>query len=115
MNFVPLTAELLEAYMGRQPRTIQGFALMRDDQVVGVIGLVRASGSYLFFSRVNDDVWDYSITAKRLIIQGMSKMRAMMSDKKRIFAFADDEREGSCLLLEHFGFRRHEDGSYRAH
>ena len=114
MNFVPLTDQLLQAYMGRQARTIQGFALMRGEEVVGVIGLSRSAGGYLFFSRVNDDVWDKSIAAKRLIIQCVRKMRSMM-EGKRIYAFADEEREGSCLLLEHFGFKRFEDGSYRAY
>ena len=114
MNFVPLTTQLLESYMGRQPRTIQGFALMNDKEVVGVIGLARAPGGHLFFSRVNDDIWDSSIRAKRLIIQCMRKMKSMM-DGKRIYSFADEEREGSCLLLEHFGFKRNDDGSYRAH
>ena len=113
MKFVPLTAELLEQYMGRQPKTIQGFALMNDAEVVGVIGLTRSGGDYILFARVNDDVWDYSIASKRLVIQGVRKLQPLMDQKKRLFAFADEDREGACFLLDRMGFRRREDGSYR--
>ena len=109
LRLVPLTPELAERYYG-EPLLCpaRGQAIMRDGNLVGVIGILEYQNAEVLFARVDDDVWRKPppIWFKRVIISVMRLIARARTEGKPLYAHAVAEKENSEQLLEHFGFER---------
>jgi hypothetical protein len=115
MSFQPLTPALLEQYLGPQTFTMRGWALMDEDKPVGVIGLYRQHGRYALFSDVREEVWPNPppLATRRLIAQGIRRLRGIMAEHQNVYAYADEMKPGSDSLLEHMGFQQFRNRIYK--
>ena len=56
LMIVPLTREIIDKFYSDLPATVKGFAVVEDDEVLGLMGLYRADGKCVVFSQITDEL-----------------------------------------------------------
>lgn len=99
----PATSELIKAFYGHEfPRSMKSLVAVRDDEVLGVIGVYPENGQQVVFMDLKDELRRHP----RVLIQGSKTfMRWVRETKMPTCARCDDTIPAAKRFLEHFGFR----------
>lgn len=105
----PATLEDFVRLKAAPPKTARAYAVVKDEEVIGIGGVYRDGVSKVLFSELTDEIR----RDKRTLIGLIRAVRSLM--RGRVFSFADPEIPGSEVLLEHMGFEPYEGRFYQWH
>lgn len=96
---VQATKEHILALYDDVPFSMRAYAIVDNDQVLGVAGVYRDDGYNIAFLKLSEE------TNKREAVRLGKKFTALV-EGKMVFACQDTTLNTSESLLTHFGFRR---------
>lgn len=104
------TPELIRQYYGHDlPHSMRSLVAVRDEEVIGVIGLYPENGQQVVFMDLNDELRKHP---RALIKGGAIFMRWVRAAKMPTCARCDDTIPAAKRFLEHFGFKHLNNGVF---
>ena len=95
---VPLTREIMDSYDDPFEITVRGYASVKDDRILGVMGLYYSNGHQFAFARISDELKE----DKRELLKLTRKVISVCA--RTVFAVCDNEIPKADNFLRHWGF-----------
>ena len=111
-----LTPAIARAFYGAAPaRTARGYAVLLDDRLIVVVGVLRDAHRWVLFSDAKPEArGEGNFAARRLVLIGLKRLQGLLvSLRAPVHAAPEQGIPGACSLLERMGFVHITQGVYQ--
>ena len=92
--------------------TVKAFVLTQKTVDIGIIGVHNHETALILFSWINPEI-DLKLYKRGVVLAVRKLIEIFKNQRLPVFAEADETRDGSDRLLEHFGFEHYRERTYK--